>query len=394
MKSSDTLFRLIKSLNSSEKAQFKNQFKSESQESKLKEAYIKLFNVMDNMTEYNKPEILKKVKEKKIIERYSDAKSSLYSYILQFLYEFHPVSNFTRKVYEQIEKANILFHREQFDECEDLLEKAHKVARHYELHLYLLEINELKAHLYFKKESKKASDKINSIFEQQNSIINQYQNLSNYQKLHYKVLETLKKSQVDRKGLENKELIKLFDTHLLKEITSAKTIKAQYLFLNTHASYFNYVAKSEEQHKYLNALVMLLNHTPQVAQTMPIRTLFAYTRFLTISMVLNKYENFQNILNKFLALEFPSLFFEILNKYEQASIKLRILLTRGDINLAFTQIKKFEQDLTQILTNACYYPSQYKLWQFNCMLICFFNKSYKEANVYLNNILNYVGSSS
>ncbi len=394
MKSSDTLFRLIKSLNTAEKSHFKKQFTSKSQESASKQAYIKLFDTMDNMVEYNKPEILKKIKDKKIIERYSDAKNSLYTNILQFLYEFHPVNNFTRKVYEQIEKANILFHREQFDECEDLLEKAHKTARHYELHLYLLEINELRAQLQFKKENKKAKEEIDLLFEQQHSIIHQYQNLADYQKLHFRVIDTLKKGQVDRKGKENKELKKLFDSPLLKEITNARTVKAQYLFLNTHASYNNYIAKLEEQYKYLHALVMLLNHTPQVAQTTPMRTLYAYTRYLTMSMVLNKYENFQNILDKFLSIEFPSLFFETLYKYEQASIKMRILLTRGDIQLAFSQIKKFESDLCPILNNVDYYPSQYKLWQFNCMLVCFFNKSYKDVNVYLNNILNYVGSSS
>ena len=102
----DQLFKLIKSLNKSEKRNFKL-FANRTQQ-KIEARFIRLFDVLDGMNEYNEDLVFKRF-SKLSKSQLSNLKRHLYSQILSSLRMIHIKKEIDIEIREQIDFARILY---------------------------------------------------------------------------------------------------------------------------------------------------------------------------------------------------------------------------------------------------------------------------------------------
>ena len=136
-RSADTLFQLIKSLEKSEKRNFKLFVKRNSAGSELK--FLKVFDALDSMKEYDEPTLLKKNKEIKK-QQLSNIKAHLYRQILTSLRLISDENNIDIQLHEQMAHARILFNKGLYLQSLKVLDKMKEMARAHHQLTYLQQV--------------------------------------------------------------------------------------------------------------------------------------------------------------------------------------------------------------------------------------------------------------
>ena len=133
-RSADILFQLVKSLQKSEKRNFKLFVKRNSSSDNLKT--IQLFDALDKMNDYDEKALLKKNKgiEKKQL---SNIKASLYRKILSSLRLIRDENNIDIRLHEQMDFARILYNKGLYIQSLKQLERMKEMARSHQQLTYM-----------------------------------------------------------------------------------------------------------------------------------------------------------------------------------------------------------------------------------------------------------------
>ena len=136
-RSSDALFQLIKSLEKSEKRNFKLYITRNSSSLDLKS--IQLFDAMDKMDEYDEVQLLNKNKNIRKAQL-SNAKAHLYREILSSLRLIRHDDNIDIQLHEQLDYARILYNKGLYLQSLRTLERIKESAREHHQDTFLLEV--------------------------------------------------------------------------------------------------------------------------------------------------------------------------------------------------------------------------------------------------------------
>ena len=133
-RSTDALFQLVKSLEKSEKRNFKLYVKRNSSSDTLKT--IQLFDALDKMNDYDEPLLLKKIKEISK-QQLSNIKAQLYKQILSSLRIIKDENNIDIQLHEQMDYARILYNKGLYLQSLKALDRLKDVARDHNQVTYL-----------------------------------------------------------------------------------------------------------------------------------------------------------------------------------------------------------------------------------------------------------------
>lgn len=136
-RSTDALFQLIKSLEKSEKRNFKLFVKRNSASENLK--IIELFDAFDKMTEYDETILLKKTRSISK-QQLSNIKAHLYKQILSSLRIIKDESNIDIQLHEQMDHARILYNKGLYLQTLKVLERMKEMAKNYNQLTYLQQV--------------------------------------------------------------------------------------------------------------------------------------------------------------------------------------------------------------------------------------------------------------
>ena len=136
-RSSDTLFQLIKSLEKSEKRNFKLYITRNSSSLDLKS--IQLFDALDKMEDYDEAQLLNKNKNIRKAQL-SNAKAHLYREILSSLRLIRNDDNVDIQLHEQLDYARILYNKGLYLQSLRTLERIKETAREHHQETFLLEV--------------------------------------------------------------------------------------------------------------------------------------------------------------------------------------------------------------------------------------------------------------
>jgi len=136
-RSSDALFQLVKSLEKSEKRNFKLYIKRNSASEDLQS--IQLFDALDKMDEYDEAHLLKKSKNLKK-QQLSNAKAHLYREILTSLRLIRQEANIDILLHEQLDHARILYNKGLYLQSLKVLDKIKENAKAHNQTTFLLQI--------------------------------------------------------------------------------------------------------------------------------------------------------------------------------------------------------------------------------------------------------------
>ena len=136
-RSSDALFQLIKSLEKSEKRNFKLYIKRNSASEDLKS--IQLFDALDKMEDYDEAQLLNKNKNLRK-QQLSNAKAHLYREILSSLRLIRHEENIDIQLHEQLDYARILYNKGLYLQSLKTLDKIKENARAHNQETFLLQV--------------------------------------------------------------------------------------------------------------------------------------------------------------------------------------------------------------------------------------------------------------
>ncbi|MCK6650719.1 MAG: hypothetical protein L6Q66_13770, partial [Bacteroidia bacterium] len=128
MKTTDHLFKLIKSLSKSEKGYFKKfaNFHVRNEQNN----YTKIFDAIDLQEEYNEKKLLHKFRNEKFVRQFAVAKNYLYEMVLESLEAYH--KNSTTEIRSMLNRIEILVDKGLHSQAKKLLRKAKDMAIEYE----------------------------------------------------------------------------------------------------------------------------------------------------------------------------------------------------------------------------------------------------------------------
>src|SRR5215470_18129336 len=136
-RSTDALFQLIKSLEKSEKRNFKLYVQRNSSSEELK--IVQLFDALDKLNEYDEEQLLRKNKAIKK-QQLSNIKAHLYRQILSSLRLIKDENNIDIQLHEQLDYARVLYNQGLYLQSLKMLDRIKESAKAYNQLTFLLQV--------------------------------------------------------------------------------------------------------------------------------------------------------------------------------------------------------------------------------------------------------------
>ncbi len=274
MKASDNLFKLIKSLNKSEKGYFKKHanFHVRNEQNN----YTLIFDAIDKQTEYNEKKLLQKFKKQQFVNQFSVAKNYLYDMVLESLEAYH--KNSTTEIRSLLNRIEILVDKGLHSQAKKLLKKTKEMAVRFEKLTYIPEINLMEQSIYrMQYNVGSIKDNSDNLIEEIEQSAMQIKNLAEYENLKNRLYVQRMEMGVLRNEKEFKSYDWFLKTTLLKNEKQALSINAKILYYELYASYYNYIEDSKMCYEFSSKLIALIEAYPQVIETnVNFPTLFLY----------------------------------------------------------------------------------------------------------------------
>jgi uncharacterized protein YicC (UPF0701 family) len=218
-RSADTLFQLVKSLEKSEKRNFKLYVKRNSGDEDLK--IVQLFDALDKMSEYDETLLLKKTKNLKK-QQLSNIKAHLYRQILSSLRLIKEENNIDIQLHEQMDYARILYNKGLYLQSLKVLDKMKETARAHNQVTYLLQVlffeKKIEA-LHITRSMQDRADRLTSEVDEVNKRLLLISKLSN---LALQLYSWYIKNGHARNEKDEKAITSFFEEHLPADADSAK----------------------------------------------------------------------------------------------------------------------------------------------------------------------------
>ena len=342
-KASNNLHELITSLNKSEKRYFKV-FSSRHTIGE-ENSYIKLFDYIDKMDEYEEEKVFKHFKGQAFLNKFSITKARLYNNILKSLDTFHSTSSVDAQIFRSIHSAEILYNKGLYRQSEKILHSAEKQARKHENFNLLLEIKEKQKKLIENElyTDVKASE-ITKMFQDENRIVEE---ISTFHKLWN--VKSLLFQEINRNGKvrDENETLKLSElVDQIKAITKEdSSTKCRYLFHHIQSAYYFSVNDLSLSHYHLKSIIELLEKDQTLSKQQPNLYFSSLTNFIYISTKLKQYDLAQEHLSKLKKLSNPGKNIDLDIKYfsSTTSLELSLLAEKGDYKKAIELVPQIEE---------------------------------------------------
>ncbi len=266
MIASEQLFKLIKSLNKQEKRYFQL-FSATNREGST---YTLLFEAINKQEVYNETVIKKRFHSQKFIEQLPVAKHNLYKAILKSMNQYHAAHSLEIQLKELLFSVEFQFEKTLYDGANKSLSKAKDLANIYEKHEILLRILKWEKKLMNVSNSKKNNlQEAKKIFEQEQETINKLNNTSHYALLHKEIALIVSSQAHLRTEKEKKEVQKLLQHPLLKNINQALTFDSKTFFYQIQSYYYRLMEDNEKSNTYRETLLKLWEDYPHFIKENP-----------------------------------------------------------------------------------------------------------------------------
>lgn len=387
---SDSLFKLIKSLNKPEKRYFKV-FSSRISGSD-KSNYSVLFDAIDKQKEYDEAAILHRFRKEAFTHSFSITKSRLYDAILRSLDAYHTNSSTEAQLKKLLHCVEILYKKALYHQSAKLLQSAKRIAEKYEKHTTLLEIFEWEKML-LEKDTYENTDEneLEKMLEKDRKVLKKIEIFSNYWNIKSRLFFLLNKRGKARTEKELTGFKNIIDSTLLNSDTEHLYFRTEYLRNHIYSAYYFGTSDYKNSYVYLNNNVKLIEGNLDKFRDEPNIYFSLLTNLIYIGIQLKKYKEAFSFLDKLRAmpetlalqknedLDFR-LFYSIYST-EQTIYYLMGEFEKGMDSLPIVEegIKLYENKLSNVRKAFMY---------FNSALICFGAEKYSQALRWTNRLLN------
>ncbi len=386
MRGSDELFKLIKSLDKNEKRYFK--LLTGKYESAKESNYVRLFDAIDAMEEYDEEKLKKKFRDKKLFKNLASEKNHLQRLILRSLRNYSPEPTVDNKIKDMIREAEFLYKKALYEQCGKTLAKAREMAYAYERHLLLLEIHQAEGMLILNTED--ALHLHHHLGEKNEQAREQFVNALNLFEFRSNHIRSFLLNKEHGYDGRNKELVNAFRKILGNEIYSADTrafsFEAKQYFYFMNMVYYRTIRDYNNTLIYSRKNMELFQANPLMASEMQHQHVAAMINYCLSELEMRDYDGCLNTLEKLRALPYnaQSIRLKIDSTYYPGI--LSILIERGDFNRITEYVAEIRSFITK--NKGRFNPSKEMMFLWN-ICICYFGAAqYREALRWLNKMMN------
>ncbi len=387
-KNYDHLFQLIKSLNKGEKRHFKLFVSRHKGGENAK--FLKLFDIINNQTNYNESKIL--VKEKSIsAAQLPNLKQNLYKQLLGSLRMLHSSTDIDLRVREVIDNATLLYNRCLYQQSLKTLEKGKELAKRYEKNVLLLDIHDLEKKLISKIVKKDIQQRIDILVPEGEQLQEMLANINTFSNLSTKLYGLYTKLGFTRNSAD----FEIVNSFLYSSLPAFKeedlSIEEKMHLYNAFVAYYFFIQDYRRAYDYAKKWVAIFDGNDDVIQSKLEMYVKAINSLLDAQSKLSQYEEFIQTSLKFEAIASKEslLISENVNfllfKYSSKH-KLDKYFMLGEFDKGVVEVEQTILQLEAHEDRLNDHSKQIFYYKFACMY--FGNDQYKQAVYWLNEIIN------
>lgn len=238
MKSSDSLFKLIKSLTVAEKGYFKKY--TAKHVIGEKNDYTILFEAIDALEDYDEELLLRNLSEESFVHRVSAVKNYLNKLILESMRAFHSEATAERELLEMLADISFLWRRNLREQAEKVIKKALKKAVTYEEHELALKAIYWAEHVYSDHIGDAYNEKMmKEIKLQKQEVIDKINNSKQLNELSGILASFMFKGMIHEKKIPQ-EVTEVMKSPLLQSEENALSFHAKLQYNHIHLIYNTY----------------------------------------------------------------------------------------------------------------------------------------------------------
>jgi hypothetical protein len=295
-RSTDALFQLVKSLEKSEKRNFKLYVNRHSSGEELK--IVQLFDALDKMDEYDETVLLQRNKSIRK-QQLSNMKAHLYRQILSSLRLIKHDDNVDIQLHEQMDHARILYNKGLYLQSLKVLDRLKELARNHHQLTYLQQV------LFFEKKiealhiTRSMQDRAEKLTLQSNEVNNRLALVTQLSNLSLQLYSWYIKNGLARNEKDENAIQQFFDTHLPPNI---QDLKGFYERLYLYQSYCWYAFIRQDflmYYRYTNRWVELLEKEPDMIEVETAHYIKGMHNLLSAHFDLQNYKKFNEVLHRF-----------------------------------------------------------------------------------------------
>jgi len=368
---SDDLFRLIKSLNKSEKGYFKK-FASKNAAGS-KQNYLVLFDAVDKMDAYDEDILRKKLKNESFINQLPVYKVYLFNLILKSLSQYGAYDNSTSRIKDLVENSKTLSLKALYKDAMKTLKKAKEICYKYYNFTQLHEILMLERNIVIALPGKNIVETRQAIYEEQLEAINQQKKVFDYSWLSDQMVICVEQKGDFTEELKLKEMEKIMSSPFMSDFSLASNQTIQYYYYHTHLMYHIGLNDLKSGREILKKEISLLEANKHVIEDNPQNYSTALINLLLFSYLTKSRKDVLesihklNVLKRSMKNKIP-LHMELQILFHSANTELFIYRHACDMKKGRVVAKKIEAELPKYPYEI---PRQLKISLLNNM-ICFY----------------------
>jgi hypothetical protein len=261
--------------------------------------YIKLFEALEKIGEYNEDKIKKALKGEDFLTRLPAVKNYLYGQILKSLRMNYIGSTVESELRSMIEEIIILYDKRLFKQCIKIIDKAKELATSNEQTLQLIELNLLEEKVNLEVLNlDKFEKKLNESLDEEIKLLDKQKNTAEYRNLYNRIILINKKIKEARTEEELKQFEVIIEHPLLKSFESALSFDAKNYFYLIYLNYNHAKGDNNECLSIAQKQLKLLESYPRKIQEKPRMYIAALNNVLLSQIHLHSYNDFDKTLSK------------------------------------------------------------------------------------------------
>ena len=378
MNKNEQLYNLIKSLTPAEKRYFKV-FVSAGDKN-----YLKLFTFIDSQPFFSDEEIKHEFSEEKFVKQLHVTKNYLNKLILKSLRSFNNKISVESQLNDFLKDAEILFRKELYEQCREVVNKIIGVGEKFEKFPQLLAAYEWKRKILIRTAPPLESGK------KQDDIINKSINIAD------KIIAENKFWQLtfDSFGFFTGKYQSTSDylqNDFLKEKNLPDSLRAKILYYHLRHTLYLREGKFKEALREINDLIQLLENTPERIKDEPSSYITSLNNKITLLLTNKVYneipamlEKIRNVPENYQVEEKNNI--TIRSIIRTFNVELEMYRDTGNFSAGYRKIKSINEYLE--LHNEMVSPNYSILLFYQFAYFCFMLKNYKEALGWTNRLIN------
>lgn len=278
---SDDLFRLIKTLNKSEKGYFKKFAAKNAAGSK--QNYIYLFDAVDELKEYDEELLKKKLKDPSLLKQLPVYKVYLFNMILKALNQYGAYDNSEAQLNEMLANIRILASKHLYREAKKIIKKAKELAYRFDKHKFIMEILGIERHILLLLPVKNITDKRLAIYNEQMTLLDSMKEFYELSLLCDRMTILVDNEADFRSGENSAQLEEIISSPLLSSPENIKGYYARMNFYHTHLIYNGAKGNNDDILKHLKNQISHEENNRQFIEENPQNYVYALINLLLYS---------------------------------------------------------------------------------------------------------------